>query len=116
MHAVVQKKSKIGDPKKIIKEAFKIHRSLKRVIIVDSDINPDSAVEVEYALATRFQADKDLLVLKNVRGSSLDPSSNQKTLKTAKTGFDATIPSGKKLEGFELAKIPFMNKINVANL
>ena len=69
MHAVVQlgKKSKIGDPKKIIKEAFKIHRSLKRVIIVDSDINPDSAVEVEYALATRFQADKDLLVLKNVR-------------------------------------------------
>ena len=68
-------------------------------------------------LITRWiQADKDLLVLKNVRGSSLDPSSNQKTLKTAKTGFDATIPSGKKLEGFELAKIPFMNKINVANL
>ena len=118
MHAVVQlgRKPKIGDPKKIIKETFKIHRSLKRVVVVDSDIDPDSAVEVEYALATRFQADKDLLILKNIRGSSLDPSSNQKTLKTAKTGFDATMPLRKNLEGFELAKIPSMDKINVTNL
>ncbi|MDI1494900.1 MAG: 3-polyprenyl-4-hydroxybenzoate decarboxylase [Cenarchaeum symbiont of Oopsacas minuta] len=118
MHAVVQlgRKAKLGEPKKIIKETFKIHRSLKRVTIVDSDINLDSAVEVEYAIATRFQADKDLVILKNIRGSSLDPSSNQKTLKTAKIGIDATMPLGKRLDGFELAKIPFIDKVNVTKL
>ena len=56
-------------------------------------------------MATRFQADKDLVLIKNVRGSSLDPSSDQKKLRTAKMGIDATIPSSKRPEGFRLGKI-----------
>ena len=107
LHGVIQiKKKSESDPKKIIKKAFETHRSLKQVTIVDEDIDPNSAESVEYAMATRFQADKDLLIIKNVRGSSLDPSSDQKKLRTAKMGIDATRSLSKKPEGFEIAKIP----------
>ena len=46
-----------------------------------------------------------MVIIKNVRGSSLDPSSDQKRLRTAKMGIDATIPSSKRIEGFRLGKI-----------
>ena len=112
LHAVVQiKKRKDSDPKSIIKKTFATHRSLKMVTIVDDDIDPNDAESVEYAMATRFQADHDLLILKNVRGSSLDPSSDQKRLKTAKLGIDATKSMSKRKEGFEIAKIPTKEKI-----
>ena len=114
LHAVVQiKKNKNTNPKKIIKKVFSIHRSLKQVTIVDDDIDPNSADAVEYAMATRFQADKDLVIIKNVRGSSLDPSSDQKKLRTAKMGIDATKPLSKNPEGFEIAKIPKSDKISL---
>ncbi len=116
LHAVVQiKKKSQDDPKKIIKKIFSIHRSLKQVTVVDEDINPNDADSVEYAMATRFQADKNLVIIKNVRGSSLDPSSDQKKLRTAKMGIDATIPLSKNPEGFEIAKIPQSNKISLKN-
>lgn len=114
LHAVVQIKKKTqSDVKKIIKKTFETHRSLKQVIVVDEDIDPNSAEAVEYAMATRFQADKDLVIIKNVRGSSLDPSSDQKNLKTTKMGIDATRPLSKRAEGFELAKIPKLDKISL---
>lgn len=112
LHAVVQiKKRKDIDTKSIIKKTFATHRSLKMVTIVDDDIDPNDATSIEYAMATRFQADRDLLILKNVRGSSLDPSSDQKRLKTAKLGIDATKKLSKRKEGFEIAKIPTQEKI-----
>jgi UbiD family decarboxylase len=114
LHAVVQiKKKNDSDPKKIIKKTFESHRSLKQVTVVDEDIDVNSAESIEYAMATRFQADKDLVILKNVRGSSLDPSSNQQKLQTAKMGIDATRSLSKRPEGFELAKIPKIDKIKL---
>lgn len=114
LHAVVQiRKRWKDDPKKIIKKTFEIHRSLKMVTIVDEDIDPTSAESVEYAMATRFQADRDLVIIKNVRGSSLDPSSDQKRLRTAKMGIDATKSFHKRKEGFKIAKIPSENKISL---
>jgi len=73
---------------------------------LDDDIDDSDAVAVEFAMATRFQADKDLVIIKNVRGSSLDPSSDQKKLRTTKMGIDATIPASKRSDGFKLGKIP----------
>lgn len=107
LHAVVQiKKSHRNDPRDIIDRTFEAHRSLKMVTVVDEDINPDSATDVEYAMATRFQADQDIVIIRDVHGSSLDPSSDQENLRTAKMGIDATIPQDKRPEGFELARIP----------
>jgi len=114
LHAVVQiKKKNDSDPKKIIQKTFESHHSLKQVTIVDEDIDPNNTESVEYAMATRFQADKDLVIIKNVRGSSLDPSSDQQKLKTAKMGIDATRSLSKRPEGFELAKIPKIDKIKL---
>ena len=114
LHAVVQiSKKKDTDAKKAIENTFAAHRSLKMVTIVDEDIDPSDPVQVEYAMATRFQADKDLTIIEKVRGSSLDPSSDQKNLLTAKLGIDATRPMSKRPEGFEIAKIPRENKISL---
>jgi UbiD family decarboxylase len=114
LHAVVQiKKKNESDTKKIIKKTFESHRSLKQVTVVDEDIEPTNAEAVEYAMATRFQADKDLVILTKVRGSSLDPSSDQKKLQTAKMGIDATRPLSKRPGGFEVAKIPKIDKIKL---
>ncbi len=114
LHAVVQiTKKKDSDAKKVIKKTFAAHRSLKMVTVVDEDIDPSNAVSVEYAMATRFQADKDLIIIEKIRGSSLDPSSDQKNLLTAKLGIDATRPLSKRQEGFEIAKIPNEDKISL---
>jgi UbiD family decarboxylase len=116
LHAVVQiSKKKESDPKKTIKAAFGTHRSLKHVIVVDDDIDPSDPVAVEYAIATRFQADKDMVIIPKVRGSSLDPSSDQKKLLTTKMGLDATKSFSKGTEGFEIAKIPKVDKISLKN-
>jgi UbiD family decarboxylase len=114
LHAVVQiSKKKDTDAKKIIEKTFASHRSLKMVTMVDEDIDPSDAQSVEYAMATRFQADKNLTIIEKVRGSSLDPSSDQKNLLTAKLGIDATRPLSKRKEGFEIAKIPDEDKISL---
>lgn len=116
LHAVVQiSKKKDTDGKKAIEKTFAAHRSLKMVTIVDEDIDPSDAVAVEYAMATRFQADKNLTVVQKVRGSSLDPSSDQKNLLTTKLGIDATRPLQKRPEGFEIAKIPGLEKTSLNN-
>lgn len=98
LHAVVQiDKQKPEDGKLAIEAAFKGHGSLKHVWVVDTDIDIYDPAQVEWALATRFQADKDLMIFENMPGSSLDPSGThlpgQKS-RTAKMGLDCTVPWG----------------------
>ncbi|NJE07478.1 UbiD family decarboxylase [Thermococcus sp. M39] len=103
LHAVVSiTKQHDGDGKNAILAAFAGHPSLKHVVVVDEDVNIYDDREVEWAIATRFQADRDLVIIPNARGSSLDPSA-EKSL-TAKWGIDATKPLDKK-EEFERAKL-----------
>jgi UbiD family decarboxylase len=117
LHAVVQiSKKKESDAKRVIEKTFAAHRSLKMVTVVDDDINPSDPVSVEYAMATRFQAGRSLTIIKNVRGSSLDPSSDQKNLLTSKLGIDATKSLSKRQEGFEIAKIPGQDKVSLKNI
>lgn len=96
LHAVVQvEKRRPDDGKRAIEAAFQGHGSLKHVVVVDSDINIYDSSEVEWAIATRFQADRDLVVKEQQPGSSLDPSGIHQPgakARTAKMGLDATIP------------------------
>lgn len=85
------------DGRKAIEAAFKGHKSMKHVFIVDDDINIHDPNDIEWAMATRFQADKNM-VMKREKGSSLDPSSDMDTQMTCKVGFDLTIPEGGKKE------------------
>lgn len=76
--------------------------NIKKVIAVNSDVNLQDDRELEWALATRFQADKDLIIMTNLRGQPIDPSSKEGFL-TAKMGLDATKP---RPEGFEKVGVP----------
>jgi len=107
LHAIVSiEKQTEGDGKNAILAAFSAHPSLKHVIVVDSDIDINNLEDVEWAIATRFQADKDLIVIPNIRGSSLDPSADQENALTAKMGIDATRSLFKPKEKFMKAIIP----------
>lgn len=104
LHAIISiDKRHEGDAKNAIMAAFAAHPSLKHVIVVDSDIDPDDPSQVEWAIATRFQADEDLVIVRNVRGSTLDPSSRDGL--TAKMGIDATKPLNAGME-YEKPRIP----------
>jgi UbiD family decarboxylase len=104
LHAIISiDKRHEGDAKNAIMAAFAAHPSLKYVIVVDSDIDPDDPSQVEWAIATRFQADEDLVIVRNVRGSTLDPSSRDGL--TAKMGIDATKPLNAGME-YEKPRIP----------
>jgi 2,5-furandicarboxylate decarboxylase 1 len=76
--------------------------NIKKVIAVNTDVNIYDDQEMEWALATRFQADKDLIILTSLRGQPIDPSSGSGFL-TAKMGLDATRP---RPEGFEKVEVP----------
>ena len=114
--AVIQINKKLeGEPKNAVVAAFAGHPSLKIAIVVDEDIDPTNPIEVEYAIATRCQAHEDLLIIPNTKGSSLDPSSDQKKLITTKLGIDATATLLKSKERFEIAKIPDQGKIKLSD-
>ncbi len=66
----------------------------KNVIVVDEDVDPFNEEEVMWAVATRTQADDDVEILKNVKGSILDPSLKGDVM-TAKMVIDATRPVGR---------------------
>ncbi len=111
LHAVVQISKKLeGEPVNAIIAAFAAHPSLKMVTVVDDDIDPEHPEDVEFAVATRFQASRGLMVIHNAKGSSLDPSSDQSRLLTDKVGIDATIPLDSNREKYERAKIPGVKK------
>ncbi len=90
-HLVVKsEKTSDGEPKNIIMGAFGGHYDVKQVVVVDTDVNIDDPHEIEWAIATRFQADRDLIVVSGAQGSKLDPSTDGGI--SAKMGIDATRP------------------------
>jgi 2,5-furandicarboxylate decarboxylase 1 len=110
-HAVISlKKEQEGEGKEVIQTVFGNTRDLKQVIVVDEDINPYDLKEVEWAVATRFQADRNLVVLPPSPGSPLDPSARDGM--TSRMGIDATKPMG-KTDAYGKACIPGSEKINI---
>jgi UbiD family decarboxylase len=112
LHAIISIDKQLdGDAKNALLAAFAAHPSLKHAVVVDSDIDVYNLAEVEWAIATRFQASEDLLVIGNVRGSTLDSSADQETGLTSKVGIDATRPLSRPKEKFEMAKIPGSKRV-----
>ncbi len=94
-HAVVQiHKNDDDEAKKAIEAAFSVHKSLKHVVIVDEDINIFDPNDIEFAIATRVKGDEDIYVYSNVRGSTLDPRSDNGI--GTKVGIDATMDMSRK--------------------
>jgi 2,5-furandicarboxylate decarboxylase 1 len=107
LHAIVKiDKASEDDGKKAIFGAFAGHSSCKHVFIVDKDIDIYDPISVEWAMATRFQGDKRMIIKDKEPGSSLDPSAEPVTKMTTKIGFDFTKPLITKGKDFNLAKFP----------
>jgi UbiD family decarboxylase len=107
LHAIVQiDKQSEQDGRLAIEAAFAGHRSCKHVFVVDKDIDIYNPLDVEWALATRFQGDRDLVVKPPEPGSSLDPSAEPGSHLTTKMGFDLTRPLNTQGKSFEKAPFP----------
>jgi len=112
LHCVVSfEKFREGDPKNVLMAVFAAHPSLKHAVVVDSDIDPFDMEQVEWAIATRFRGDEDLLVVSHVRVSSLDPAGDQEQELGCKVGIDATKPLYKDAAHFERARIPVSQRV-----
>ncbi len=110
LHAIIKiKKQNEDDGKKALAAAFEGHSSLKHAFVVDEDIDILNPLDVEWAMATRFQGDRDIFVRGREPGSSLDPSGEPGTKMTYKMGFDLTKPlvveKGKTFEKVEFPKV-----------
>jgi UbiD family decarboxylase len=106
LHAIVKiRKEHEDDGVKAIHAASRGHRSCKHIFVVDEDIDIYDPLSVEWAMATRYQADRDTVMLGRERGSSLDPSAEPITYETCKVGFDLTAPL--KTHGKHFRKVAF---------
>ena len=102
-HAVISIKKQPGEGKNALLAALSV-MDLKHVVVVDDDIDIYDPTEVEWAIATRVQGDKDVMIVSNARAKPLDPSLPQGygVVPTgAKVGIDATIPEGIPSEHYE---------------
>src|SRR5438132_10997928 len=103
-HAVISIKKQAGEGKNALMAALTA-MDMKHVVIVDDDIDVFDATDVEWAIATRVQGDKDIIIIPGARAKPLDPSlpvTPPGVVPTgAKVGVDATIPEGVPRERFE---------------
>ena len=92
-HAYIQiKKTHEGQPREAIMAALSTSSRIKHVIVVDDDIDIYDDRWVLWAVATRSQWDRDLVVIPRCSGGVLDPSTGERGLGT-KGGIDATKPA-----------------------
>jgi UbiD family decarboxylase len=82
-----------GEAKHVIPIVLGVDHYLKLVIVVDDDIDVFDESDVLWAVATRMQADRDLVIIPGSLGALLDPSADDRGV-TAKLGIDATRPFG----------------------
>ncbi|MFD1040263.1 UbiD family decarboxylase [Virgibacillus byunsanensis] len=111
LHAVIQiEKKSEGDAKQALMAAFASDKDLKHAVVVDDDVDLFDASDVEWAIATRCQADLDVFIISGAKGSPLESSHNLRGV-SAKMGIDATYPLSEK-EHFRRTSVPIQN-INV---
>jgi 2,5-furandicarboxylate decarboxylase 1 len=115
-HAVVSIKKQAGEGKNALLAALSV-MDLKHVVVVDDDIDVFNPVEVEWAIATRVQGDRDVLIIPGARAKPLDPSlpiSPPGVVPTgAKVGIDATIGEGIPLERFERISYAYADRAKI---
>jgi 2,5-furandicarboxylate decarboxylase 1 len=104
LHAVVAlSRPRPGEAQKAMFAVWAAVNLIKQVIVVDDDIDPWNAVQVEWATATRVKADRDLVIVPNVRADRSEPL--EKGGVVTKLGIDATVQSEDR-SSWDLARPP----------
>src|SRR5947199_738175 len=112
-HLYVQlAKRQEGEAKNVMMGAFAGHYDVKHVIVVDEDVDIHNPAEVEWAVATRFQADRDLVIVRESQGSKLDPSTRDGV--GAKMGLDAHKPQDADEMKFKRIRVPGEEDVDLA--
>ncbi len=96
-HVVISIRKQAGEGKNALLAALSV-ADIKHVVVVDEDIDVYDPIEVEWAIASRVQGDRDVIIIPGARTKPLDPSLPPMAAGTiptgAKVGIDATIPEG----------------------
>lgn len=100
-----------GEAKNVILGALAAHYDVKHVIVVDEDVDIYDPAQVEWALATRFQAERDLVIVNRSQGSKLDPSTQDGV--GSKLGFDATVPLGTPEFRYKRIRVPGQEDVDL---
>lgn len=109
-HAVVSiNKQFEGEGKTALLAALGSNKDFKLAVVVNDDIDIFDLAQVEGAIASRMQADEDIMIVSGARGSSLEPSHNLRGV-SAKLGIDATYPL-KDADRFARNKTPGMESL-----
>jgi len=115
-HAVISIKKQAGEGKNALLAALSV-MDLKHVVVVDDDIDVFNAMDVEWAIATRVQGDKDIMIIPGSRAKPLDPSlavTPPGVVPTgAKVGIDATISEGIPRERFERIAYAYTDRAKI---
>ncbi|HEX9463979.1 MAG TPA: UbiD family decarboxylase [Alphaproteobacteria bacterium] len=115
-HAVISIRKQPGEGKNALLAALSV-MDLKHVVIVDDDIDIFDPMDVEWAIATRVQGDRDVMIVSNVRAKPLDPSlpptPQGMVPTTAKVGIDATIPEGVPRERYERISYAYSDRAKI---
>jgi 2,5-furandicarboxylate decarboxylase 1 len=115
-HAVISIKKQAGEGKNALLAALSV-MDLKHVVIVDEDIDPFNAMDVEWAIATRVQGDRDVIIIPGARAKPLDSSlavmPHGVVPTGAKVGIDATIGEGIPVERFERIAYAYADRAKV---
>jgi 2,5-furandicarboxylate decarboxylase 1 len=118
-HAVIAIRKHPGDGKNAILAALSV-ADMKHVVVVDDDIDVFDGTEVEWAIATRVQADRDVIIISDARSKPLDPSlppaMHGHIPTTAKCGVDATIPENVPRERYERITYAYASEIRLEDV
>ncbi|MGC8953290.1 MAG: UbiD family decarboxylase [Desulfurococcus sp.] len=105
LNAVISiKQSSPGEAKLAGLAAVSAHPSIKHVFVVDEDIDVDDPLMIEWAMATRMKGSSDIIVLRDVKGSTLDPRSSEGV--GDKVIFIAVKPWGEPWDKYRRVGIP----------
>jgi len=117
-HAIVSIKKQAGEGKNALLAALTA-QDIKHVVVVDDDIDVFDPTDVEWAIATRVQGDKDVIIIPGARAKPLDPSlavTPPGVVPTgAKVGIDATIGEGIPRERFERIAYAYADRAKIAD-
>ena len=116
-HAVISIKKQAGEGKNALLAALSV-MDIKHVVVVDDDIDVFNPTEVEWAIATRVQGDKDVMIIPGARAKPLDPSlyiTPGQVPTGAKVGIDATIGEGIPKERFERISYAYSERAKIAD-
>ena len=117
-HAVISIRKQAGEGKNALLAALSV-MDLKHVVVVDDDIDVFDPTDVEWAIATRVQANRDVFIVPGARAKPLDPSlavTPPGVVPTgAKVGIDATIGEGIPHERFERIAYAYADRAKIAD-